>query len=100
MGNECQKMKESEKMVEENYSDVKNFKDEFIDDEKLKNKVNSVSSQIDHNIDVLHEALRSGDKAQVKESVTTIIEEVTYLLEVIEYRFVRIQKIPDSTQRE
>merc|ERR1712106_108206 len=71
-----------------------------INDEKLKSKVNSVSTQIDHNIDVLHEALRSGDKAQVKESVTTIIEEVTYLLEVIEYRFVRIQKIPDNTQRE
>merc|ERR1712106_273954 len=71
-----------------------------INEEKLKSKVNSVSTQIDHNIDVLHEALRSGDKAQVKESVTTIIEEVTYLLEVIEYRFVRIQKIPDNTQRE
>merc|ERR1712106_1033121 len=73
---------------------------EIENDEKLKSKVNAVSTKIDHNIDVLHEALRSGDKAQVKESVTTIIEEVTYLLEVIEYRFVRIQKIPDNTQRE
>merc|ERR1711874_241158 len=76
------------------------FMDENMDDEMLKNKVQSVTTKIDQNIDSLNEALKSGDKAQVKESVTTIVEEVTYLLEVIEYRIVRLQRIPDDTKRE